>query len=95
LKQMPKMPLAKYDDMIEAFSSDRTDQPFTITVLRWRSWRGWAIWNAHCPETPDEDVTVDTIPIANEIAWPQFPAINLHQLPTYPFGAWMHSCSKP
>ena len=72
------MPLAKYDDMVEAFSSDRADQPFTITVLPWRSRRGWTIPNAHCPETSDEDLTVDIIPIANEIAWPLLPAISLH-----------------
>ena len=32
-KQMPKMLLAKYDDMVKAVASDRADQPFTIPVV--------------------------------------------------------------
>ena len=32
-KQIPKVLLAKYDDMVKAVPSDRTDQPFTIAIL--------------------------------------------------------------
>lgn len=89
------MPLAKYDDVVKAFSPDRADQPFTISILPWRSRRGWPIPNAHRPEASDEDLAVDAVPIANEIAWPLLPAISLRQLATYPFGAWMRGCPKP
>jgi hypothetical protein len=89
------MPLTKYDNMVKAFSSDRADEPLTIAILPWRSRRGWPIPNAHCPKTPDEDITVDAIAIANEIAWPLLPAISLRQLATYPFGAWVCGCTKP
>src|ERR1035437_10281935 len=89
------MPLAKHDNMVKAFLSDRADQPLTISILPWRSRRGWPIPNGHRPKMPYEDVAVDAVPIANEIAWPLLPATSLRQLATYPFGAWMHSCSKP
>ena len=62
------MPLAKHDSMVKAFLLDRADQPFTIAILPWRSRCGWPIPNAHRPKPSDEDVAVDAIPIANEIA---------------------------
>ena len=34
--------LAEDGDMIEAFASDRTDQPFSMPILPWRSRRGWS-----------------------------------------------------
>lgn len=92
---MPKMPLTKYDNMIKAVPSDRADEPLTIAILPWRSRRGWSIPNAHRPKMPDEDIAVDSVPIANEIAWPLLPAISLRQLATYPFRAWMHGCPNP
>ena len=93
-KQMPKMPLTKYDNMVKAVPPDRADEPFTIAILPWRSRRGWPIPNAHHPKTPDKDIAADAVPIANEIVWPLFPAISLCQLATYPFGAWMRGCPK-
>ena len=92
---MPKMPLTKYDNMVKALPSDRADEPLTIAILPWRSRRSWPIPDAHYPKTPDEDIAVDAVPIANEIAWPLLPAISLRQLATYPFGAWMRGCPKP
>jgi hypothetical protein len=52
------MLLAKYDDMVKAVPSDRADQPFTISVLPWRSRRGWTIPNAHRPKSPDDDIAI-------------------------------------
>ena len=34
-KQMPKMLLAKYDDMVKAVPSDRADKPLRISILPW------------------------------------------------------------
>lgn len=95
-KQLPQMPLTKYDNMVKAFSSDRADEPLTIAILPWRSRRGWPIPNAHCPKTPDEDITVDAIAIANEIAWPTAPS---HKPPTVGdlsirrLGVWLHQAT--
>ena len=94
-KQMPKMPLAKYDKMVKAVAPNRPDQPFTISILPWRSRRGWSIPNAHHPKASNEDIAVDAVPIANEVAWPLLPAISLRQLATYPFGVWMRGYPKP
>jgi hypothetical protein len=37
---MAQVPLAEHDDMIKAFPSDRADQPFSMSILPWRSRRG-------------------------------------------------------
>ena len=87
------MPLAKYDDVVKAFSPDRADQLFTYPFCHGD--RGVVIPKAHRPKASDEDLAVDTVPIANEIAWPLLPDISLRQLATYPFGAWMRGCPEP
>src|SRR5665647_3101951 len=92
---MSKMPLAKYDDMVKAVASDRADEPLTIAILPWRSRRSWSISNTHRPKTPDKDIAVDAVPIADEIAWPLLPAVSLRQLATYPFGTRMRGYPKP
>src|SRR3979490_3265316 len=48
-QQMAKMPLAEHDNVVKSFPPDRTDRPFTISVLPRRSRRGWPIPNAHRP----------------------------------------------
>jgi hypothetical protein len=42
-----KMPFAQNNDMINAFPSDRTDQPFSISVLPWGARRRRPVANAH------------------------------------------------
>jgi hypothetical protein len=44
--------LAEDDDMIKAFPSDRADQPFSMSILPWRSWPGWSVANAHGAKPP-------------------------------------------
>ena len=36
-QQVPKVPFAKHNDMVEHLSPDRANQPFSIGVLPWRS----------------------------------------------------------
>src|SRR3974390_1278724 len=93
-KQMPKMPLAKDHDMVKAFPSDRPNQPLTIAILPRRPRRGRPIPNAHRTKTPDKDLAINAVPIANEIAWPLLPAVRLRQLATYPFRAGMRGRRK-
>jgi hypothetical protein len=39
--------LAEHDNVVEAFPSDRTDQPFGMSVSPWGTRRGRLITNAH------------------------------------------------
>ena len=65
---MAEMPLPEHDNMVQAIASDRTDRPFTISILPRRSRRGWPITNAHRPKAADEDVTVDGVAVTNDVA---------------------------
>jgi hypothetical protein len=40
--------------MVETFPPDRADQPFRMSVLPWRAWRGWPVPNAHGAKPPPE-----------------------------------------
>jgi hypothetical protein len=72
-QQMAKMPLAEHDNVVKTFPPDRTDRPFTISVLPRRSRRGWPIPNAHRPKAADEDVTVDGVAVTNDVSRRYFP----------------------
>jgi hypothetical protein len=59
------------------------------SILPWRPRRSRPIPNTHRTKTPNENLAINAIPIADEIAWPLLPAVSLHQLPTYPFRTGM------
>src|SRR5258706_13948913 len=77
---MAKMPLAEHDNVVKTFPPDRTDRPFTMSVLPRRSRRGWPIPNAHRPKATDEDVTVDRVAVTNDVSRRYFPTIGLGEL---------------
>jgi hypothetical protein len=94
-KHMAKVQLAEYDNVVEAVPSDRADQPFRMSVLPWRSWGGRPIPNAHCPKTPDEDVAINAVPIANDVSRGLLPAECLGELTSDPFGTRMRGYTQP
>jgi hypothetical protein len=57
------MAFAYDDDVIDAFPADRTDQPFSISVLPWGARRRRPITNAHGSKSSDEDLTIGPIEI--------------------------------
>jgi hypothetical protein len=46
-QQMSEVPLSEHNNVVKAFPSDRTDQPFGISILPWGAWRRWSVANAH------------------------------------------------
>src|SRR5437667_10653286 len=67
-QQMAEMPLAEHDNVVKTFPPDRTDRPFTISVMPRRSRRGWSIPSAHRPKVADEDLTVDGVAVTNHVS---------------------------
>ena len=67
VEQVAQMWLAEHHDMIKTFAPDRTDQPFSMSVLPWRSWRRWPITYAHRANPSGKDFAIGPITIANEI----------------------------
>ena len=68
LKHAAKMRFAKYYEMVEAFPTDRADEPLYMTVLPWRAWRDRSVPDAHGPEPPGDDRAVRAISITNEVS---------------------------
>src|SRR3954451_22491362 len=94
-QHMTQMPLAEYNHMIEALTSDRADQTFGIAVLPRRARRCRSVANAHGSNTPGKCFSIDTVPITNEISRHRIPAAGLADLSSYPFGRRMGRDAKP
>src|SRR6266699_801213 len=85
--------MTEHDNVVKTFAPDRTDRPFTISVLPRRSRRGWPIPNAHRPKAADEDVTVDAVAVTNDVSRRYFPTIGRGELVRNPFSGLMRANS--
>ena len=68
-KQMANMPLAQDHDVVEALASDRSDQPFNMTVLPRRARGDRPISDAHGSQPAGDRDTIGGVTIADEVAW--------------------------
>src|SRR5260370_35940652 len=89
------MAFAEYNDLVNAFPSDRTDQPFGICVLPRGTRRCWPVANAYRSESADKDLTIGPVPVTNEIARSLFPPACFRDLICDPFCSWMRCDAKP
>jgi len=89
------MPFAEHHDMIKAVPSDRTDEPLCTSVLPWRPWRNRPIAYSQGSKTPDENLAIDAIPIANDVSRRVLPAICLGELAGNPFSVRMRGHIQP
>src|ERR1700726_3496904 len=89
------MSLAEHDDMIKTFAPDRTDQPFSMSILPRRSRRRCSVTYAHRANASGKDLAIGAIPIANEILRRMLPATRLGEFPRNPFGGWMSGSAEP
>src|SRR6478752_7084461 len=74
MQNMTQMSLATYDHVIQAFSSDRADQSFRLAVLPRRSRRCRSVANAHRSSASGKCLSVDAVPITNQIGRHGLPA---------------------
>src|SRR5215207_2833917 len=92
---MTEVPFAKHDNMINALPSDRTDQPFRISVLPRRSGRGRSISDAHGANTPKQHLAIRSVAVMDKIARSLVPSAGLDQLPGDPFRGRMCRGAQP
>ncbi len=92
---MAEVPFAKHNDMIKAFPPERANQPFRIPILPWRARRNWPVTNAHSPKPPGENLAIDPVAIAHDVAWRPFPPAGFGELPGQPFSAGVCRHSQP
>src|ERR1700726_5330958 len=94
-QQVAEVALAEHDNVVKAFPSDRTDQPFGISVLPRGTRRSWSVANAYRSESADKDVTIGPVPVTNEIAGSLLPPACFRDLICDPFCGWMRCDAKP
>src|ERR1700682_2984258 len=90
-----EVPLSEHNNVVKAFPSDRTDQPFGISILPRGAWRRWSVANAHRSKSSDEDIAIGPIAIADQIVGSPFPAESFRDLICDPFRGWMRCDAKP
>src|SRR3982074_2989818 len=91
-QQATEVALAEHNNVVEAFPSDRTDQPFGISVLPWGTRRRRLIANAHRSKSSDENFTIRAIAIADQIVGKLLPSAGFRYLVCDPFRGRMR-CS--
>src|SRR6202163_2562786 len=94
-QSVTELSLAQDDNVVEAFPSDRTDQPFSICALPRGAGRRRSVANAYRSESADKDLTIGPVPVANEIAGSLFPPACFRGLICDPFCGWMRCDAKP
>src|SRR6201993_1315333 len=87
--------LAQGDNVVKAFPSDRTDQPFSISILPRGARRRGSIADAYRSESADKNLTISAVPVTNEIAGSLFPTACFRDLICDPFCGWMRCDAKP
>src|SRR5258707_5110756 len=87
--------LAEYNNVVKAFPSDRTDQPFSISILPRGARRRRSIADAYRSESTDKNLTISAVPVTNEIAGSLLPPAGFRDLICDPFCGWMRCDAKP
>src|SRR3982074_247954 len=88
-QQVTEVAFAEYNDVVKAFPANRTDQPFSISILPRGARRRRSIANAHRSESADKDLTISPVPVTNEIAGSLLPPACFRDLTCDPFCGWM------
>ncbi len=75
--------------MVQAFSSDRANQPFHVTVLPGRMRSRQNFLNVHAANCRPESISVTTISISNQKTWSLIPGERFQHLLRHPFRSGM------
>src|SRR6267378_3765080 len=90
-----EVPLSEHNNVVKAFPSDRTDQPFGISIMPRGAWRRWSVANAHRSKSSDEDNVIGPIPVADQIVGSPFPAESFRNLICNPSCGRMRCDAEP
>src|SRR6202166_2852025 len=81
-----EVPLSEHNNVVKAFPSDRSDQPFGKAVLTGRGWRGRLVPDAHGAQSACDEAAIDPVAIADEVTRRFIPRKCLRYLTCNPFG---------
>jgi len=88
-KDTAQVGLAPDHNVVQALPTDRADQPLGISVLPRRPWRDRMITNAHRSEPTDNNMTVGSVTVSNEMFRCLIPRESLGNLLGDPLGSRM------
>src|SRR5882672_382178 len=81
-----QMRLAQDNDVVHAFTPDRSDQPFHKAILPGRGWCGKLVPDAHGAQSARDDAAIDPVAIADEVVRSLIRGKCLRYLTCNPFG---------
>lgn len=64
----PQLPLVEDNNVIETFSTDRTDDALDVCILPWGPRCRDDLLNSHNSDAPTESVTLRSVPVPQEVA---------------------------
>src|SRR6201985_366875 len=94
-QDVTEVSLAEHNNVVKAFPSDRTDQPFSISILPRGARRRRSIADAYRSESADKNLPKGAATAENEIEGSFFPAAGFRDLICDPFCGWMRCDAKP
>ena len=83
------MPLMEDDHLIQTLLTDTANEPLDIGILPRTLWSSQYFLDAHMAHTLPKVGAVDTVPIAEEIAWRLVPGTRFDHLLDRPLGRGM------
>ena len=88
-QQASEVPFAEHDDVIEAFASNRADDPLGEGILPGRAWGDEHLTNPHRLGSPCERSAIDSIAITEQVGRSRIVWACLDDLPRSPGCRWM------
>ena len=67
-QDLAQMDLAQDNDVVQALTPDRSDQPFGEAILPGRSWCYGLVPDAHGAQSARDKRTIDPVPVADHVA---------------------------
>ena len=77
-------PLVEDDEVVQTFPSDRTNEALAIRILPWRMRSGEHLMNPQGMNRCRERLAINSVAIAQQVAWRTIPGEGLDQLPGRP-----------
>ncbi len=87
-------PRVEDDEMVQTFPSDRANEALAIRILPWGMRSGEHLVNSHGMDGCRERLAINSVAIAQQVAWRTIPGEGLNQLPGRPFCGGMRGYAK-
>jgi len=91
LQHATQLGFVEHDQVIEAFATDRSDEPLNVAVLPRRARCGRVIPDPHCPNAMGVGWTECSVTIAKQMTWRFVSRKGVSHLPSDPLGTWIGS----